>query len=301
MLIESPMKSIIAGAVTARFRQTITAITERTRPASTMRPTAVNRMIEPLCRFERFGASLVAGFACVLLVFAFGTLRAQSAEPAFSVLVFSKTAGYRHDSIPAGIAAIRTLGEQNHFSVDATEDATLFADDSLARYRAVIFLSTTGDVLDAGQQASFERFIRSGGGFVGVHAASDTEYDWPWYGGIVGTYFRRHPAIQSATLNVVDPSHGSTRHLPIRWTRTDEWYDFRHDLDPDIPVLIRIDEWTYRGGRMGANHPISWYHAYDGGRAWYTAIGHTIESYAEPLFLQHLLGGISWAAAAAPQ
>jgi type 1 glutamine amidotransferase len=230
------------------------------------------------------------------MIFAFGTVRAESAEPAFSVLVFSKTAGFRHDSIPAGIAAMQALGEQNNFWVDSTEDTSVFADESLVGYRAVIFLNTTGDVLDPGEQAAFERFIRRGGGFVGIHAASDTEYDWPWYGGLVGTYFRRHPAIQSATLNVVDASHGSTRHLPIKWTRTDEWYNFTHDLYPDVTVLIRIDERSYRGGTMGADHPISWYHSYDGGRVWYTAIGHTIDSYSEPLFLQHLLGGINWAA-----
>ena len=165
----------------------------------------------------------------------------------------------------------------------------------------MVFLNTTGDIFNPGEQAAFERFVRRGGGFVGIHAASDTEYDWPWYGRLLGTYFRRHPAIQSATLKVVDPSHRSTRHLPIRWTRTDEWYDFRSDLDRDITVLIRIDEATYRGGKMGADHPISWYHTFDGGRAWYTAIGHTAESYKEPLFLDHLLGGITWAAGVAPQ
>ena len=243
-----------------------------------------------------FRETLMTGLGVVLMIFAIGTVRAESAEPAFSVLVFSKTAGFRHDSIPAGIAVIRTLGQQNNFSVEDTEDASAFADEKLARYRVVVFLNTTGDVLDAGQQAAFERFIRSGGGFVGIHAATDTEYDWPWYGGLVGTYFRKHPVIQSATLNVVDPSHESTRHLPIKWKRTDEWYNFTRDLDADVTVLIRIDESSYRGGTMGADHPISWYHTYDGGRAWYTALGHTIESYSEPLFLQHLLGGINWAA-----
>ena len=245
---------------------------------------------------EDFGSSALLCLAVALLILAFGTVRAEPAEPALSVLVFSKTAGFRHDSIPAGIAAIQALGGQNNYRVESTEDASMFADENLAHYRVVVFLNTTGDVLDPGEQAAFERFIRRGGGFVGIHAASDTEYDWPWYGGLVGTYFHKHPAIQPATLIVVDPSHGSTRHLPINWTRTDEWYNFTHGLDPDVTVLIRIDERSYRGGTMGADHPISWYHPYDGGRAWYTAIGHTIESYSEPLFLQHLLGGINWAA-----
>jgi type 1 glutamine amidotransferase len=203
--------------------------------------------------------------ACSMLACGLAPAMAADNEPAFAVLVFSKTAGFRHDSIPAGIAAIRALGEQDDFRVDATEDDKVFSDDRLSQYREIIFLSTTGEVLDADERAAFERFIRHGGGFVGIHAATDTGYEWPWYGGLVGNYFRRHPVIQSAKLEVVDASHISTRHLPIEWKRTDEWYDFRHDLDPDITVLIRIDESSYRGGRMGANHPMAWYHAYDGG------------------------------------
>jgi type 1 glutamine amidotransferase len=193
------------------------------------------------------------------------------------------------------------MGEQDNFQVDATEDDKAFTDENLAKYRVVVFLSTTGEVLDAGEQAAFERFIRHGGGFVGIHSATDTGYDWSWYGRLVGNYFRRHPVIQSATLRVVDRSHPSTRPLPVTWKRSDEWYDFRNDLDSDITVLIRIDETSYRGGRMGANHPLAWYHTYDGGRAWYTALGHTIQSYSEPLFLDHLRGGIAWAAGLSPQ
>ena len=234
------------------------------------------------------------------LVFVLTRADAVESEPAFAVLLFSKTAAFRHDSIPAGIAAIRALGEHNDFRVDAGEDSNAFTEENLARYRVVIFLNTTAEVLDTGGQAAFEGFIRRGGGFVGIHAATDTGYDWPWYGALVGTYFRRHPPVQPAILRVADPSHGSTRHLPLAWKRTDEWYDFRHDLAADITVLIRIDEATYRGGRMGANHPMAWYHNYDGGRAWYTALGHTAESYGEPLFLEHLRGGILWAAGASP-
>jgi type 1 glutamine amidotransferase len=221
--------------------------------------------------------------------------------PAFAVLVFTKTAGFRHDSIPAGIAAIKTLGDQHHFHVDTSEDATVFTDESLARYQLVIFLNTTGDILERGQQAAFERFIQRGGGFVGIHAATDTEYEWPWYGQLVGTYFESHPAIQTATLGVVEATHASTQHLPAEWTRRDEWYNFRADPSSRVKVLIRIDETTYSGGSMGANHPISWSHEYDGGRAWYTAMGHTAESYYEPFFLNHLLGGIRWAVGVIPE
>jgi type 1 glutamine amidotransferase len=175
----------------------------------------------------------------------------------------------------------------------------VFTDEHLARYRVVIILNTTGDILTPDQQAAFERFIQRGGGFVGIHAATDTETEWPWYGRLVGTYFAHHPDIQQAALRVVDPTHVSTRHLPTTWTRTDEWYSFREHPGPHVAVLITIDETTYEGGRMGAHHPISWYHQYDGGRAWYTAMGHTEASYAEPWLQSHIVGGILWAAGVA--
>jgi type 1 glutamine amidotransferase len=213
----------------------------------------------------------------------------------FAVLVFSKTAGYRHESIAAGVAAVQTLGRRHGFRVHATEDATAFTDQSLAHYRVVVFLNTSGDVLDSAQEAAFERFVRRGGGFVGVHSASDTEYDWPWYGRLVGAYFKSHPRIQPAILRVVDPAHPSTLHLPPEWQRRDEWYNFRED--PAVArVLLVIDERSYAGGTMSSRHPMAWCQEFEGGRAWYTALGHTVETYGEPLFLQHLLGGILWAA-----
>ena len=221
---------------------------------------------------------------------------ADEATSPFSVLVFSKTAGFRHDSIPAGIAMIEELGSALQFNVTATEDATRFTDESLAAYQVVIFLNTTGDLLNAEQEAAFEQFIQQGGGFVGIHAASDTEYDWPWYGGLVGAYFAGHPAIQPATLYVTDPTHRSTRGLPAAWNRTDEWYNFRDQPGSEVNILVNLDEESYEGGTMGANHPLSWYQVYDGGRSWYTAMGHTSASYAEPLFRDHVAGGILWAA-----
>ena len=225
----------------------------------------------------------------------------DQALPAPRVLVFSKTAGFRHGSIPAGIAAIKKLGQQNGFAVEATEDAAQFTDTNLARFGAVIFLNTTGDVLDENQQAAFERFIQGGGGFLGIHAAADTEYDWPWYGRLVGAYFKTHPAIQDATVIVADRVHPSTKHLPMRWQRRDEWYEFRANPRGKVHVLATLDERTYEGGGMGSDHPIAWCHDFDGGRALYTAGGHTNESYAEPAFLQHLLGGILWTAGVASE
>ncbi|RKR86272.1 glucose/arabinose dehydrogenase [Micromonospora pisi] len=220
------------------------------------------------------------------------------AAAAYAVLVFSKTAGFRHDSIPAGITAIQQLGAANDFTVDATEDATAFTDANLSRYRAVIWLSTTGDVLDPTQQAAFERYIRAGGGYVGIHAAADTEYDWSWYGNLVGAYFASHPANQQATVKVEDPGHPSTATLPARWSRFDEWYNFRTNPRGSAHVLASLDESTYTpgSGAMGADHPTAWCKTYDGGRSWYTGGGHTNESYADAQFRAHLLGGIQTAA-----
>lgn len=205
--------------------------------------------------------------------------------------------GFRHDSIPDAIAAVQALAAQNGFAVDASEDPSVFTDSNLGQYNAVIFLLTTGDVLEDAQQAAFERYIASGYGFVGIHSATDTEYDWPWYGDLVGARFASHPDIQQATVRREDAAHPSTAPLPDLWIRTDEWYNFQTNprASSDVHVLAGLDESTYSGGTMG-DHPIAWYHPFAGGRAWYTAGGHTSESYAEPLFLAHLLGGIEYAA-----
>jgi len=216
----------------------------------------------------------------------------------YKILVFSKTAGFRHASIPDGLQCIRRLGTNNNFTVDATENAAVFTFSNLQQYRAVVFLLTTGDVLDPTQQAAFESYIRAGGGYVGVHSASDTEYTWPWYGQLVGAYFQNHPANQTATVRVADHVHPSTAHLPDLWVRFDEWYNLQTNPRGRVHVLATLDERTYAPGTgaMGFDHPIAWCHEFDGGRAWYTAGGHTSESYSEPPFQQHLLGGIEWAA-----
>ena len=221
---------------------------------------------------------------------------AAQTEPRFVVLVFSKTSAFRHDSIPDGIAAIQELGKAHDFAVDSTEDAARFTDTELARYKVVVFLSTTGDILDDAQKASFERYIRAGGGFAGIHSASDTEYGWAWYGRLVGAYFASHPQIQRALVHIEDLEHVSTKGLPAEWERTDEWYNFRSNPRDHVHVLARVDETSYSGGKMGADHPIAWCQEIEGGRSWYTAMGHTKESYTEPLYRLHLLGGIESAA-----
>ncbi|MEU8074851.1 ThuA domain-containing protein [Catellatospora citrea] len=256
-------------------------------------PLASSSLHPPLSRLLRLLAVVVLAAAAGLLAV---PQRADAAP--FSVLVFSKTAGFRHDSIPTGVTAIRNLGTANGFTVDATEDATAFNDTNLAKYAAVVFLSTTGDVLDATQQAAFERYIRAGGGFAGVHAASDTEYGWAWYGSLVGAYFSSHPAEQTATVKVEDPAHPSTAGLPPLWSRFDEWYSFQTNPRTNAHVLASLDERSYTPGSsaMGADHPVAWCKPYDGGRSWYTALGHTAAAYSDATFLSHLLGGIRTAA-----
>lgn len=218
----------------------------------------------------------------------------EKAAGSMKLLVFSKTKGFRHDSIEVGVEAVKKLGTENGFVVDATEDAGQFTVDVLKNYKVVMFLNTTGDVLDDQQQKVFEEYIRIGNGYVGVHSASDTEYDWPFYGQLVGAYFKSHPNIQKAKLQVVDKTHPATAHLSDVWERTDEWYNFRM-APTEVSVLLKIDEMSYEGGQNGDNHPMCWYHQIDAGRAFYTALGHTKESYADPLFQKHLLGGIVYA------
>lgn len=212
------------------------------------------------------------------------------------VLVFSKTMGFKHASIPVGIAAIQKLGLENGFEVDTTKNGELFTEENLAQYSSIIFLSTTMNVLDANQEAAFERYIQSGGGYVGVHAATDTEYDWGWYNKLVGAQFLSHPAgTPEADFIIKDNSFIATKHFTDSvWHRADEIYNYKN-INPDVNVLMTVDESTYEGGKNGDVHPFAWYHEFDGGRSFYTGAGHTDESYAEEAFLQHLLGGIQYA------
>ena len=221
---------------------------------------------------------------------------APSALSGLRALIFSKTVEFRHASIPAGIAAIEDLALLHGFTVDKTEDGSRFNASSLAQYDVVIFLNTTGDVLTTAQEEAFMAYIQSGGGYVGIHSASDTEHDWEWYGELIGAHFLNHPSIQTATIRVEDPNQPSTSFLPPEWIRNDEWYNFKRNPRSRVQVLLTLDETTYTGGTMGDDHPIAWQREFDGGRAWYTAGGHTTESYAETDFRSHLLGGIQWAA-----
>jgi cytochrome c len=215
-----------------------------------------------------------------------------------NVLIFSKTLSFRHESIDAGKQAILALGKKYDFTVDTTENSEIFAEKTLKKYNVIVFLNTTGDVLNDGQQLEMNRWVQAGGGFVGIHAAADTEYEWPWYGELVGAYFNGHPNdpnVRDAIVKVVDKNHESTKHLPAEWKRTDEWYNYK-DIKAEINVLLNLDEKSYQGGTNGENHPIAWYRDFDGGRSWYTGLGHTNEAYQDEAFLQMLWGGIQYAA-----
>src|SRR5215217_283462 len=179
----------------------------------------------------------------------------------FKALLFTKTAGFHHTSIHEGVAGIRNLASRHSFSVDWQENADVFNDKDLAKYQVVIFLNTTGDILNDAQQAAFEKYIKSGKGWVGIHSAADTEYDWAWYGKMVGMYFKTHPAQQTAFLDVKDSNFPGLERFPKRLLWTDEWYEYKKPYNADdLKILITIDEKSYdpktnQGTGMGAEHP----------------------------------------------
>ncbi|RZJ76139.1 MAG: ThuA domain-containing protein, partial [Flavobacterium sp.] len=239
----------------------------------------------------------IKSFTLVLTLLLFFAEDFQVPKPKPALLIFSKTSGWHHSSIPSAIAAITKIAEQKGYSVDTTTNAAYFNEQKLSAYNAVIFNSTTGNVLNAEQQTAFERYIQAGGGYVGIHSAADTEYDWSWYGQLIGAYFDSHPHnpnVREASIQVSDKHHPASSSLPESWTRSDEWYNYK-SFYPGIKVLASLDEDSYDGGTNGTGHPIIWYHEYDGGRAFYTGLGHTQESYSEPLFLSQLAGGIEYA------
>lgn len=225
---------------------------------------------------------------------------AQVVTPEKRVLVFSKTTGFRHGSIGAGKVALIKLGAENGFAVDTTENAVFFTEKNLRRYTAVVFLNTTGDILNEGQQEAFEHYIQAGGGYVGIHAATDTEYDWQWYTRLAGAQFASHPGnpnVQEGSTIVVDDDHSSMTDFPKNWKIKDEFYDFKN-FNKQVHVLVKIDEKSYRDGKMGDNHPMAWYHEFDGGKAFYTNFGHENATFSNPVFLKHLMGGLRYVMAA---
>jgi uncharacterized protein len=242
--------------------------------------------------------------ALYLAVCSLGISQAALAEQ-FNVLLFTKTNGWHHESINEGVTAMRAMAQRHHFALDWHEDASIFNDEKLQKYQAVIFLLTTGDILNKEQQAAMERFIQAGKGFVGIHSASDTEYDWDWYTKMVGRSFHIHPLIQTAELSVTSRKFPGLERMPDRFLWTDEWYEFGAERIKGLNYILTVDEKTFdpaadwgtkTGKGMGKFHPIAWYHHYDGGRAFYTGLGHLPATYSDALFLEHIYGGLYWAA-----
>jgi type 1 glutamine amidotransferase len=233
---------------------------------------------------------LILILLCVLL-----TGGAPPAPSRPRVLVFSKTNHVRHANIPAGIAAIKRLGAENGFDTDDTEDSTWFTPGGLQKYAALVFLNPSGKVFGPDEEKALQDYIRHGGGLAGMHAAATCEYNWPWYGQMLGAYFKSaaYPP-QHAKLHVVDKQHPSTKFLPDSLERFDEWYNFR-EIRQDLTILVKIDERSYKGGENGDDHPVAWYHSFEGGRVFYTAMGDSDACFSDEVFEKHILGGILYA------
>lgn len=229
-----------------------------------------------------------------------------SAQKQFKALIVTTTRGWHHESLHSGVLAIQELGRKNFFDAVLYEDPNGFTDKYLEQFQVVIFLNTTGDIFDSAQQRVMERFIKSGKGFVGIHSASDTEYDWAWYTKLVGRMFHIHPVIQTARLNILDPTFPGLQGFTGNKLWTDEWYEFGEEKISGLNYIMAVDETSYnpnvqwsadkKGMGMGKMHPVAWYHNYDGGRSFYTALGHIPIIFSDPAFLNFLYAGIYWAA-----
>lgn len=244
-------------------------------------------------------------FVSILLTIICVSITYKASAKQFRALLFTKTAGWHHSSIHEGVTAMRRLSKIHHFDLDWHEDSNQFNRDNLSKYDVVIFMLTTGDVLSDEQQMVFEEYISQGNGFVGIHSAADTEYGWSWYQGLVGRTFVIHPPIQTARINVIDHNFPGLEFFPKQFFWTDEYYNFSEEISPSLNYLLTVDESTYsaeaqwgnvKSEGMGKFHPVSWYQEYDGGRSFYTALGHIPDSYSQQNFLTHLYGGIYWAA-----
>ena len=217
-----------------------------------------------------------------------------SNQNSFSVLLITETKGWVHDSIESGIDLIVDIGDKKNFNVYHSDDSKVITSENLKEFNSIIFLNTTGDILNNYEQKVMENFIKNGKGFVGVHAASDTEYEWQWYGDLVGAYFMNHSDVFDRKLFTVDNTHIMTEHLNPEWNIVDEWYNFKYISD-NINVLLKLDETSYEGGEHPHNQPITWYQEYDGGRSFYTALGHVKEVFKDERFIELLEKGILYA------
>lgn len=215
-----------------------------------------------------------------------------SSNNSYSVLVITETKGWVHDSIESGLKLIQNIGNKNNFNVYHSDNSSVITYKNLKEIKTIIFLNTTEEILTDVEQKVMESFIKSGKGFVGVHAAADTEYNWQWYGKLVGAYYRNHPEVMNGKILTIN--HKITNHLDSEWEIEDEWYNFDY-VNYDINILLNLDEDSYIGGEHPDYHPITWYHEYDGGRSFYTGLGHTKEVYDDERFIKLLEKGILYA------
>lgn len=215
-----------------------------------------------------------------------------SSNNSYSVLVITETKGWVHDSIESGLKLIQNIGNKNNFNVYHSDNSSVITYKNLKEIKTIIFLNTTEEILTDFEQKVMESFIKSGKGFVGVHAAADTEYNWQWYGKLVGAYYRNHPEVMNGKILTIN--HKITNHLDSEWEIEDEWYNFDY-VNYDINILLNLDEDSYIGGEHPDYHPITWYHEYDGGRSFYTGLGHTKEVYEDERFIKLLEKGILYA------
>jgi type 1 glutamine amidotransferase len=242
-----------------------------------------------------------------LLLILFGAVTMTASAAAVStrdtprILIFSHTTGYRHASIEPAVAALRAMADRNGMVAVASEDPAVFSSEGLEEVDAIVLVSNSSrkddsatDYFTEPQRAAFQAFVHRGGGVVAIHAAADSHYSWPWYGRMIGARFERHPpGTPSGTIRVVDPRHAATARIPATVTRVDEWYYFE-DFNPETQLLVTLDPASIDQQDVNPN-PVSWAHEFEGGRIFYTAMGHTPESYAEENFLRHLEGGLHWA------
>ena len=251
-------------------------------------------MKQVLISISRYNVLLIAILAVMWTSCAKKSGNGTIEDEAPEVLIFSKTGAFRHESIGPGSASLKEYFDKEGIHTTQSEDASLFTDEGLKQYDVIIFFLTSGNILDSLQEVALMKFVGSGKGFVGIHSAADTEYEFPWFGDLVGARFANHPEIQEAVFVKMDTSHLSVKHLSDRWTRVDEIYNYV-EVPSNVKVVLSVDEATYSGGTHGANHPVSWYREYYGGRSFFTAMGHTVESYQDTLFLEHILQGVRWA------
>jgi type 1 glutamine amidotransferase/predicted dehydrogenase len=237
-----------------------------------------------------------SSIALFLLILAFGNAFSTASKKETNILIFSKNAkwAYRHQSIEFANQSIKKYCEERGYKVEISEDASLFNDNTLQKFAAIVLVSANQDIFDADQEAALQRYIRAGGGLVGIHSSSGVERNWTWFSDMLGATFQWHPVQQNATINVIDKKHPSTKHLPTKWQRWDEWYYFKK-INPKVKVLLTLDSTTFKSDKHTQNYPNAWYHEFEGGRVFYTAGGHNENDFIDPKFIEHIFGGIKYA------